>query len=37
MLDLVLPLCLTEEDIFCATEVARELGLRTEKVHNIIV
>ncbi|CAI8015330.1 Inactive peptidyl-prolyl cis-trans isomerase FKBP6 [Geodia barretti] len=31
LLDLVLPQCLTNEEVFCATEIARELGLRTEK------
>jgi tetratricopeptide (TPR) repeat protein len=31
MLDLVLPLSLTEGEISCAEEVARELGLRAEK------
>ena len=32
MLDLVLPQCLSDEEVFCATEIASELGLKTQQV-----
>ena len=37
MLELVLPECLGEEEVACAGEVARELGLKTEKVNHTVL
>ena len=36
MLELVLPECLGKEEVACAGEVARELGLKTEKVNHTL-